>query len=232
MDHGSGNEYTIVFGDESKRYYAYSADQGGLNCTFKEYANKAAAPVREHVDWSRFTQYPSIEIRNYRKNFDIVFTGVYHYAVFGMTRIAFLAKSARWFIQSYFPQLVFNQFGFGRPERFRILQFLLNRYLRTGVKEVSAMDLLKEMHTEKIYLHPKFEVQIDLVEYVLAAWVDTGEVELIGDDYRLTPKAAVMLEAYRLEERRHADMLRIQIILAVLSACLVLLTAATLLDKT
>jgi len=123
-----------------------------------------------------------------------------------------------------------------RKDSIELLKFMLNNQLdqqdpqlRSSVsnstKGIGLYDLMTKMHTPRWLDHPNSARQKQKLEMHLKSLVRSENLEWDNKhQYIVTEKALQTIEKYEEDERRHKDIVRVQVIIASLTAIIALIT--------
>lgn len=83
---------------------------------------------------------------------------------------------------------------------------------------------MRKIYGSSVHSHPDFEKEDRKFELLLASLVSSGDVIKTNQKYKIDPKALTTIETFERDERRHADSVRTNNYIAVLTAIIALAT--------
>lgn len=98
---------------------------------------------------------------------------------------------------------------------------------KKAAPSMSANELLTNMYTMQLYIHPKSSEYRRTLQLNLDSLVMTGDLVKVGNNYKVTGKAIDTITQYELEENRYDQHLATQKITGWLTFTIVLLTLLT-----
>ncbi len=76
---------------------------------------------------------------------------------------------------------------------------------------ITSLDLMTKIYSMRLFLHPSWEVQNNIMDLYLESLALSGELSKISDDeYVVTGKAISTIEKYEEDERRHIEAVKLQ----------------------
>lgn len=107
-----------------------------------------------------------------------------------------------------------------RAERTHVLRLFVDRAVEDRDFRVDSVSFVNEMH-RNAWAHPEAPRLHRYYLHILESLVHSGDLVKTNDAYQINAKAFATIANFEQENRRHRDMVRHQIILAVLTAALV-----------
>lgn len=74
---------------------------------------------------------------------------------------------------------------------------------------ISSRELMTEIYSMCLFLHPSWELQSKKIELYLDSLIKTGELIKVNHEYIVTGNAISTIEKYE-EERRHTEAVKLQ----------------------
>lgn len=107
-------------------------------------------------------------------------------------------------------QGLYNRGRLARADRLQLLRLLVERALDPGHEQISALMLLRVVNTRRLVRHPDLNRSLAHLRLHLRSLVATEDASEHEGGYRATPQGLTTLSRYEDEERRHADMRKLQ----------------------
>lgn len=126
---------------------------------------------------------------------------------FVFSQVFFVAK-LMW-IKEAISQRIYNSRARFIRERMAVLQKILERDLSADRsspgKEIgwSQFDLLSDMYSMRIFLHPNYNAEARRFFLLLDSLVDSGDMVRNGNSFRVCARAMTTIANYEIEGRRH-----------------------------
>jgi hypothetical protein len=121
-------------------------------------------------------------------------------------------------------QYFFNKRKLVTKKRIELLQLMMEDQIDRTHDGISLFDLMQTIYPMRLFLHPSWETQEQKVQLYLDSLTVSGDVNLVGDEYVVTGRALQTIERYEEEERRHAEAVRLQRMIAGITVVGVLFT--------
>lgn len=161
--------------------------------------------------------------------------------IYGLDEIGYDSiYSATWYYLTKFDHLYFdinqyiysvvfsvNQYFFNKKilipkKRMELLKFMLNEQLKCTHNGIELTELMTKLHTIKFWGHPSREEYEKTLEFCLDSLVCTDDLRITGNQqYVVTGQAIATIEKYENEEKKHSEIVKLQIILIVVTTLLV-----------
>jgi hypothetical protein len=140
---------------------------------------------------------------------EITYDNIYDAAWNYITKIIYLRIRVYRHIESTH-QYFFNKRKLVTKRRMELLQMMMDDQLNREHDGISSLDLISNIYSMRLFLHPSWEVQHKKIELYLDSLIDSGELRRFNNEYVITGKAISTIEKYEEEERRHTDAVRLQ----------------------
>lgn len=166
----------------------------------------------ENLSRVTVTHYYKCETLEYESLFQLALLNFSGFDKFKVSAKALLNRIA---------QLIHNSKSVHIKTRYELLRFIVDKYCID--RDFGLISLSTAIYTLRFFQHPQRpDVQKKLQLY-LDSFVESGELKIKSNSlYKVTGKAIVTLEQFELEERRHADSLKVQGLVLVLTAVIAL----------
>jgi hypothetical protein len=109
-----------------------------------------------------------------------------------------------------------------RSDRINVLRILLDHATEVGGGK-SKSELMSDIYGHSWTQHPRGKVEFRYTQLLLDSLVELGEISVVHEAYRITPRAVSSIIEHDLEDRRHQDslvqqkwMVRLTILLAII----------------
>lgn len=167
-----------------------------------------------------FSSIPEFGLRfeHHYKGFHFSYTTPIAFLLHHFFNVASLYRVYNWLAQ-----LAFNRKRLVREGRVSILRFIHERTLDDRDFRTSSIDLMTQMFSLRWVMHPDRSRTQGHYSLILRSLLLDGDLESVGNSYRLSPKALSTLATFEEEDRRHAENRRRQTILAFLTFALILI---------
>lgn len=119
-------------------------------------------------------------------------------------------------------QFFFNRKPLTRSGRLQLLKEIMERSLSEPNYRVDQFSYFAEKFGARTIDHPDSAQERKYLRYILDSLVESGDLKMVSQQYEMTACAFLTISIAEEENRRHRDGVRIQIILAVLTGCLVI----------
>lgn len=163
------------------------------------------------------------QITHYYGLYQITYSSIYGYLLENFTYYLRLKINITKFIDYIF-QYLFNRRSLETKQRYEFLKLLTTNFI--GIDDgFSYVDVIRLMHTDRIFLHPEYRSESKKIAAYLEAFVDTQELKLIKGSYHLSGLAFKAIEDYEEQDRKHRSANRIQYIMVFLTIVLAFFAA-------
>lgn len=188
---------------------------GGLKWNGERYGEDHSLSLNDLNDGKiRITHYYGLSEVVYSSVFDLAWNYILKF-VYLKIRVYRHFSSAN--------QYFFNKKKLVAKKRIELLQFMMGNQLDREHSGVGVVELMTKLYSIKWVLHPSKGEQKNKLELYLESLIDSGELIKVNDEYVVTGKAISTIEKYEEEERRHAEAVKLQkkmVLLTVLLAFL------------
>ena len=126
---------------------------------------------------------------------------------------------------------LFNRRKLVRTDRIKLLSHIVDGTTRRHEYRVSSFGVMSEFYGRRWALHPDNDQIRSWYELLLDSLVESGDLKKNSINYSLTPRALCTLSIFEQESAKHRNEIRVQSILAILTAALVVIGAFQVMDK-
>ena len=200
------NCYVVALDQGDSPYFVATSIEGdvlaGLKYDGNSYAEKAMISISDLKDGT-------LRISHYYGLSQITYLSIYDLAFHHFTRLIYIKIRIYRYIDTTF-QYFFNKRKLVSKKRMDLLSFMMDGQLDRTHKGISALSLLRELFSIRLFQHPSFDVQYEKLKLYLDSLVASGEIKKNNDEYEVTGKAIITLEKYEEEERRHTEAVKLQ----------------------
>jgi hypothetical protein len=161
-----------------------------------------------------------IEIKHYYKNLEILFRNPIAFTIYQLLHV----YQIRFFFHGIFIRLM-GKIPFARAKRLQILQLLHDRLLEGNTKSIGPDTVLNLIYGRRWRHHPSIMPIYNYCELVLESLVESGDLKKEQYGYKLSAHALTTLSKAEEDDRRHRDMRRLQSLMILLTAFLVIIGA-------
>ena len=128
-------------------------------------------------------------------------------------------------------KLLFNKHKLVRVDRIKILRRIVESTTGRHDYRVSSFGVMTELYGPRWAQHPDNEQLQSWYEFLLASLAESGDLQKESIYYSLKSRALNTLDAYEQEQAKHQAEIRIQSVLASLTAALVFVGFIQVIDK-
>lgn len=220
------NFFHAQLGDRSKRaeplFLARKLSAEGLEGVWFNEERPLGEPGDPScIPWSQVESFEELEITHYYKGFVIAKSSALQFLLYYFSC---------WYVVIYMKdaltQALFNRRSLARRDRLKVLRLLVDQSLDKPDYQTSQFEVTKLLNGVRYLRHPEGNRTTNHHRFVLDSLVESGELKRIEHGYQITPKALATLSSYEEDERRHRSQIRTQIVLAFLTAALVVIGIA------
>jgi len=190
---------------ESPYFIATGFENGsviGLKWNGTSYAENHQIPLNEIDQWQlRITHFYGLS--------EIIFTSILDFAWQYITKFVYFKIFIYTYLDSAY-QYLFNKKKLITKRRMDLLRFMLEDQLDRNYDSTNINDLMENLYSIRLFLHPSWEVQERKIELYLESLVESKELRKINNEYVVTGTALITLETYEEEERRHTEAVKLQ----------------------
>jgi hypothetical protein len=191
----------------------------GLSWDGSSYSDEHTVALEDIGNYElRITHYYGLATVTYYSIFDFAFHHV--------TRLEYLKIRFVRYIEATH-QYFFNKRKLVTKKRMELLEFMVNDQLDREHNGIGVIDLMTKLYSINWVLHPSADEQQQKLELYLESLVESlvesGELQNINHEYVVTGRAISTLERYEEEERRHAEAVKLQRKMVLLTILLVLM---------
>lgn len=122
-------------------------------------------------------------------------------------------------------QFFFNKSKLHTKRRIELLSLLIEDQLKRPHNGIGVVELMSKIHSIKWVRHPDGEHQLYTLQLYLDSLEASGELRQSNSIYLVTGNGINTLERYEEQERRHKDSVKLQRIMAFLTAALLVIGA-------
>jgi hypothetical protein len=147
---------------------------------------------------------------------EVIYDSIYDAAWNYFTKLAYLKIRVHRFMDSTF-QYFFNKRKLVTKRRIELLQLMMEDQINRTHNGITLSDLMERLYSMRMFLHPSWEMQVKKVQLYLDSLVASGEISKINDEYVVAGAALNTIERYEEEERRHAEAVKMQWLITVIT---------------
>lgn len=118
-------------------------------------------------------------------------------------------------------QYIFNKKNLIRAGRIEVLKYLVNKECERPAPSYSHVTIFNETHGVRAFSRPDIQSQLRYYRLICDSLVETGELASNTNGYSVTARAMASLSEYEEQERKHKEILRQSVLVAILTAALV-----------
>jgi hypothetical protein len=166
----------------------------------------------------------NLHITHYFGLSEVTYDSIYDAAWNYVTKLAYLRIKAHVYIDSTF-QFFFNKRKLVTKKRIELLQLMMDDQIDRTHNGITLSGLMEKIYSMRMFLHPSWETQERKVQLYLDSLVSSGEVNHINNEYVVTGVALNTIERYEEDERRHAEAVKMQWLIALITVVGVAFTA-------
>jgi hypothetical protein len=215
------NCYVVALDREELPYFVATGIAGdrleGLQWNGSSYSDNATLSIAD-LETGR------LQITHYYGLAEVTYDSIYDAAWNYVTKLVYLKIKIHGYINSTF-QYFFNKRKLVTKKRIELLQMMMDDQIDRSHDGISLSDLMVKIYSMRMFLHPSWETQERKVRLYLGSLVASGELNYINDEYVVTGAALSTIERYEEEERRHAEAVRLQWLMVVITIVGVIFTA-------
>ena len=219
----------LPYEERNDHYFVRYEDSRGTFLLDAKGCSGGKVPVEKWNGSAAETHAPlcvsSLNLRNvyvihYYKGKSFSYSGLLTYIIKGLSRWSIGYSRLKSLVES-FKQRVFNKKSLAVYDRLEVLRIVVNERL-SGRERIGLLPLINRLEgTDRWILHPDSDRLSSRVEMILESFVATGELKRDGLEYVVNGRALSSLDRDERDERRHADMAKVQRVLVYLTGCLV-----------
>ena len=157
-----------------------------------------------------------LSITQYFRDQEISYTSAVHFLWCQIT----LKKYRVWLGHSI-GQRLFNLKTLKRSGRLQLLDEIADNSLLQHNYSTGEITFLSEKFGPRARSHPDYDRERRYIRYMFESLTDAGDLEVKNSAYKITGRGFTTLVNAEQEDRKHKQVVLIQVILAILTACLV-----------
>ena len=137
--------------------------------------------------------------------FDINYHGYWQFILGDATRYQRVKTKLMLFFYST-KQYLYNKQNLASAERMELLQYLVDRHIKTKGKEFTYIDVMTDLNSSRWIFHPDKEHHSNHIKFVLQSLLESEDlISRSGIKYEVSGKAMTTLSEYQLGERRYLE---------------------------
>jgi hypothetical protein len=211
----------VALDREESPYFVATAISGdilsGLEWNGNSYADDVTLSIADF-------ETANLNITHYYGLSEVTYDSVYDAAWNYVTRLVYVKIRFHRYLESTF-QYFFNKRKLVTKKRIELLQMMIDDQIDRMHDGISLLDLMEKIYSMRMFLHPSWATQEKRVQMYLDSLVASGELNHINDEYVVSGAALSTIERYEEEERRHAEAVRLQWLMVVITIVGVIFTA-------
>lgn len=158
----------------------------------------------------------NFRITHYYGLSEVIYESIYDAAWNYFTRLVYLRINVHRFLDSTF-QYLFNKRKLVTKKRIELIQLMMEDQIDRTHNGITLSDLMVKLYSVRMFLHPTWETQEKRVQLYLDSLVASGDITLVNDEYVVGGAALNTIERYEEEERRHAEAVKLQRLIAAIT---------------
>lgn len=200
------NCYSVALDRDEKPYFLATEISGdtliGLTWNGRAYANDAEISISDLDNGS-------LNITHFYGLSEVNYDNIYQLAWNYLTRFVYLKIRVYEKLDSSF-QFLFNKRKVITKRRIDILKIMIESQMNRDHDGISSLDLLEQIYSLRMFLHPSLDLQTKKLEFYLDSLVDSGDLRKTNYQYIVNGKALSTIEKFEEDERRHTEAVKIQ----------------------
>lgn len=178
-DANNNNCFWVSFKKDANTYLGIeSYDQGNFIC--RKYLDSLFVDELI-VNKDELIKY-NIEIIHFFKFYRIEIHGIYKFLATFLIYKIYVILSFYW---NKLSQFLFNQRSLSSKKRYEFLKLLIENFTARD-DGFSYTEVMANLHTIKVFLHPSFNKEASRIQALLDGLTDTHELRVINGNYHLT----------------------------------------------
>lgn len=147
---------------------------------------------------------------------EVIYENIYDAAWNYFTKLVYLKINIHRFLDSTF-QYFFNKRKLVTKKRIELLQLIMEDQIDRTHDGITLSDLMVKLYSMRMFLHPTWETQEKRLQLYLDSLVASRDITMVNDEYVVSGAALSTIERYEEEERRHAEAVKMQWLIAAIT---------------